>query len=96
MALSLQHQTVAEFAERFWKQTRAAYDADDKPVYHHHVWWLRERIAAGDVTSTQARTAYNAAFGTSVDATTWANVYVPRFQVIADRYEDWRDEVWIA
>lgn len=96
MAIVLVHiQSPDELARRFWVHTRTAYDENDKRIYHRNIAWLRNRILAGDVTSTQARNAYNTTFGTSIDATTWSNVYVPRFNDIADLYTTYIGQGWI-
>lgn len=86
MALNLQHQTDEEFALRFWRKLRAAYDAGDKLAYHKMVWWLWTKIQAGDITSTQARNSYNTAFGANLNATQWGNLVTTRFVPIKDRY----------
>ena len=86
MALSLQHQTAEEFALRFWNSTRAAFDAGDRQTFHRNIWWLWDKIQAGDITSTQARVSYNTAFGTSLTATQWTNTIVPKLTAIKDRW----------
>lgn len=54
MALTLKHQTAAEFIARF----REAYRSADKERLARLAKWLLERIAAGDITDTQARNAF--------------------------------------
>lgn len=95
MALPLQHQTAAEFALRFWRKTREAYDAGDLYVYHRNIWWLWTKIQDGDVTSDQARTAYNTAFGKSLNVSQWNTLVTSRFVPIKDRYLTWIGEVWV-
>ena len=86
MALNLEHQTAAEFGIRFWTTCRAAFDAGDKLKYHRMIWWIWDRIQVGDLTSAQARNAYNSAFGTSLDAAQWSTLVTGRFIPIKDRY----------
>jgi hypothetical protein len=95
MALNLQHQTAAQFALRFWRNTRAAFDAGDKLTYHRNIWWLWTKVQAGDVTSTQARDAYNAAFGANLNATQWNNLVTTRFVPIKERYLAWMAEGFV-
>jgi hypothetical protein len=86
MPLTLNHQTGDQFALRFWRNTRAAFDAGDKLTYHRNIWWLWTKIQAGDVTSNQARLAYNSAFGMALNSTQWTNLVNTRFVPIKDRY----------
>ena len=95
MALTLNHQTPAEFALRFWRSTRAAYDAGDQQTYHRRIWWLWTQIQAGDITSTQAREAYNAAFGTSLNVSQWNNLVTTRFVPIKDRWVAFQAETMV-
>ena len=94
MALTLNHQTAEEFALRFWRNTRAAFNAGDKFTYHRNIWWLWTQIQAGDVTSTQARNAYNTAFGTSLNVSQWNTLVTTRFVPIKDRYIAWLAETF--
>ena len=95
MALNLQHQTLADFGIRFWQNARAAYDSGDKAKYHRMIWWLWQKIQDGDITSAQARTAYNAAFGKSLDASQWNTLVTNRFVPIKDRYLAWQTETLV-
>lgn len=54
MALNLNHQTAAQFIARF----REAYREADKERLVRLMKWLLARIAAGDITDTQARNAF--------------------------------------
>lgn len=92
MALTLHHQTAAEFAARFWQRLRSAYQAGDKLTYHRLVWWLWSRIQAGDLTSDQVRLSFNAAYGRGLNTTQWNNLVTTRFIPIKDRYIAWRAE----
>ena len=54
MALSLQHQTPAEFVARF----REAYRASDRETCARLAAKLYDWYAAGDVTASQIKTAF--------------------------------------
>ncbi|MHB1098727.1 MAG: hypothetical protein ACYCZR_04155 [Burkholderiales bacterium] len=54
MALILKHQTAAQFIARF----REAYRSADKERLAQLCKWLLARIAAGDITDTQARNTF--------------------------------------
>lgn len=61
MALTLNHQTAAQFAARFWDALRAAYARGDKFEFSRLIWWIWSKIQAGDLTSDQMRLSFNAA-----------------------------------
>lgn len=63
MALTLNHQTAAEFVTRF----REAYRKANKERLARLAKWLLDRIAAGDITDTQARNAFG------LNVTQWNN-----------------------
>ena len=92
MALTLQHQTAAEFAARFWQRLRRAYESGNKQEYHRLIWWVWTRIQAGDLTSDQVRLSFNAAYGRSLNTTQWNNLVTTRFVPIKDRYIAWLAE----
>jgi len=54
MALNLNHQTASEFIARF----REAYRRGNKERLAKLAKWLLAKIAAGDITDTQARNAF--------------------------------------
>lgn len=54
MPLVLKHQTAAQFIARF----REAYRNADRERLARLAKWLLARIAAGDITDTQARNAF--------------------------------------
>ena len=86
MALALQHQSVAEFAARFWEKLQSAYQSDDKLTYHRLVWWLWQRIQDGDLTSDQARQSFNTAYSRSLNPSQWNTLVTTRLVPIKDRY----------
>ena len=92
MAFNLQHQTAAEFGITFWRKCREAFEAGDKLKYHRMIWWLWQKIQDGDITSAQARTAYNAAFNKSLTLAQWNTLVTNRFIPIKDRYLAWQAE----
>ena len=54
MALSLRHQTAAQFAARLRERFRSA----EREEAARLATWIIERIAAGDITDAQVRTAF--------------------------------------
>lgn len=86
MALSLRHQTTAEFATRFWARLQRAYRGGDQVIYHRMVWWIWARVQAGDLTNEQVRLSFNAAFGRSLNTTQWNSLVATRLVPIKDRY----------
>ena len=93
MALSLQHQTAAEFAARFWARVRSAYQSGDKYEFARLVWWAWSRIQAGDLTSDQVRLSFNAAYGRSLSVAQWNSFVTATLVPIKDRYLAMRDQV---
>lgn len=85
MALVLKHQTTAEFATRFWNRLYFVWKLD-AGRRDRMVWWLLERIAAGDITDTQARNSCNSVLGRSYTATTWTTFKTATLQPLHDRY----------
>jgi hypothetical protein len=86
MALNLQHQTAAEFAARFWKEVRAAYQTNNKVRFCRLLYWLERKLVAGDITDTGARTTYNDAFGKALNASQWTTLRTTRIKPAHDRY----------
>jgi hypothetical protein len=82
MALNLRHQTSAQFAARFWERARAA----DKLEFSRLMYWLTRRLVAGDLTDTQARNSFNAAFGRSLTAQQWTTLRANRITPAHDRW----------
>ena len=95
MALTLNHQTKAEFAARFWKRLDDAFSRGDKILFSKLVWWIYQRINAGDFTSNEVRLSYNAYFGRTLNTTQWNNLVTTRFQPARDRYKAILDEAAI-
>ena len=86
MALTLSQQTAAEFAARFWARVKAAKLAGDQAEFSRLLYWLTERLLAGDITDAQARNSFNAAFGRSLTAGQWATLRSSRITPAHDRY----------
>ena len=86
MALTLNHQTQAEFAARFWARLLDAYQRGDKYEWSRLIWWIWSRIQAGDLTSDQVRQSFNAAYGRSYNTTQWNTLVTTRFLPAKDRY----------
>lgn len=82
MALNLRHQSPAQFAARFWECARAA----DKLEFSRLMYWLTRRLVAGDLTDTQARNSFNAAFGRTLTAQQWTTLRANRITPAHDRY----------
>jgi hypothetical protein len=85
LALNLKHQTASEFATRFWRKVQYAQE-HDKILFGKLCAWLLVRIAAGDITDTQARLSFNAVFSRSLTAGQWSTLKTTRLQPAADRY----------
>ena len=85
MALNLQHQTAAEFANRFWAAVQAARGRD-QIEYGRLLWWLTRKLVAGDLTDTQARNSFNTAFNRSLTAGQWTTLRGSRITPAHDRY----------
>ncbi len=85
MALTLNHQTPAQFAARFWVKCTLAY-ANDKPEFERLVWWIWSRVVDGDLTNDQVRLSFNAHFGRSLTLAQWNSFVTSRLVPIKDRY----------
>jgi hypothetical protein len=76
MALTLKHQTAAQFAARLRERYRNAEREDAAKIAR----WVARRLAAGDITDAQMR----AAFG--LTTTQWSNLKA-RMQTLAANYD---------
>lgn len=92
MALTLRHQTGAQFAARFWSRLRAAYDSGDKITYGRMIWWLYGRVLAGDLTTNDVRLSFNNAYGRSLSLAQWNTFVTNTLKPIRDRYQAMLDE----
>ena len=92
MALTLRHQTAAEFAARFWAKLQAAYQAGDKLTYHRMIWWIWSKVQSGDLTNDQVRLSFNAAYGRSLNTSQWNSFVTTTLVPIKDRYIAMRDQ----
>lgn len=87
MALTLRHQTAAQFAARFWAKLRAAYVAGDKITYGRMIWWLYGKVQAGDLTNNDVRVSFNSAYGRSLTLAQWNTFVTNTLKPIRDRYQ---------
>lgn len=85
MAINLHHQTVVQFATRFWAKAKTAY-LSDRPEFERLVWWIWARIQDGSFTNDQVRQSFNAAFGRSLTLAQWNSYVTSRLIPIKDRY----------
>ncbi len=104
MALTLRHQTAAQFAARFWAKLRAAYVASTSPgipdsakaayktEYSKMIWWLYGRVVAGDLTTNDVRLSFNSAYGRSLSLAQWNTFVTNTLKPIRDRYQAMLDE----
>ena len=92
MALTLKHQTAAQFAARFWARVRGAYQRGDKYEFGKLVWWVWAKVQAGDLTSDQVRLSFNAAYGRSLTTAQWNTFVTNTLVPIKDKYLAVRDQ----
>lgn len=95
MAINLVHQTAGQFADRFFARLQAAFENGNKVEFCRLIWWIYNRIQAGDLTSSQVRTAYNNYFNKSLTSTQWNALVAARFAPARDRYQAMLDEAQI-
>ena len=86
MALILSHQTVPELLVRVWSLVKEAYDSGNKAGYQYLIWWLWYRVDRGDITTAQARDAFNIVFSRSLNASQFNTLVTNRLVPIKDRY----------
>ena len=86
MALTLKHQTAAQFTSRFWGRVIAAQSSGNKTELARLVTWALNRIQAGDLTSDQVRLSFNAAFSRSLTTAQWNTFVTIRLVPMKDRY----------
>ncbi len=92
MALTLKHQTQAEFAARFWvrvteAQTLAKAGSKGAAALRDFlVWRVWSWIQTGDLTSDQVRLSFNAHFGRSLTAGQWNTLVTTRLIPMKDRH----------
>jgi len=104
MALNLEHQTAAQFASRFWAALRGYRAiADDESAgqyarekarhkFYRMIWWLYNRVQAGDFTSNDVRLSFNAAYGRNLNAAQWNSFVTNTLLPIRDRYQAMLDQ----
>ena len=76
MAITLHHQTAAQFATRLRERFRGAEREECARIAH----WIMRRIAVGDVTENQVRNA----FGLTVPQ--WTTIKANKLQPLADAW----------
>lgn len=86
MALALKHQTPAQFAARFWRRVIEEYQSGNTARYEYMIWWIWRKVQDGDITINDARLAFNAAYGRSLNLSQWNNLITTRLVPIKDRY----------
>lgn len=87
VALDLRHQNAAQFAERYWARAWAAFARGDQFTYCRLLWWLEQRLSAGDITDNQARVSFNNAYGRSLTPQQWTTLRTARIQPAASRHQ---------
>jgi hypothetical protein len=92
MAITFKHQTGGQFAARFWRRIQDAFKSGNKPEFCRLIWWIYQRIQAGDFTSNEVRLSYNAFFGKSLNTTQWNTLVTTRFSPARDRWQAILDE----
>jgi hypothetical protein len=91
ITITLQHQTAAQFAARFWDKLQQAY-SEDKIRYCRMIWWLSNKVTSGELTSNDIRLSYNNFFNKSLTITQWNTLVNTRFIPARDRYQAMLDE----
>lgn len=86
MALALNYQTAAQFADKFWLRVRKTYQRGDKQEFARLIWWVWNHVQLGDLTTDQVRSSYNAAYGKSLNTSQWNNFVTNTLVPIKDRY----------
>lgn len=84
--ITLNEQTAAQFADRFWGEVREAFQSGDRLRYARLLWWVYEMVVGGWLTSAQVRASFNVAFNKSLDATQWNDLVNTRIVPAHDRY----------
>ena len=86
MALTLNHQTQAEFAARFWARVQKTYKRGEKLEFCRLVWWVWNQIQLGNLTSDQVRLSFNAAYGRSLNTAQWNSFVTSTLIPAKDRW----------
>ncbi|MDH4285672.1 MAG: hypothetical protein OEV35_10180 [Gallionellaceae bacterium] len=80
-----QHQTLAEFAARFWERVKFAHQ-NDKAEFARLITWIWQRVQDGSFTNDQVRQSFNASFGRALTLAQWNSFVTSRLVPIKDRY----------
>lgn len=86
------HQTLAQFASRFWYRVQNALNSADKVEFSRLIWWLYNNVQKGNFTSDQVRNSYNNFFSKSLNTAQWNSLVNTRIIPIRDRYQAMLDE----
>ncbi len=92
MALTLNHQTAAQFAARFWVTLTQAHtlakvgDISAAALRDRLVWRIWRWIQDGELTSDQVRLSFNAHFGRSLNTAQWNSYVTSRLVPMKDRH----------
>ena len=78
-------QSAGEFADRFWQHVASVMN-DNKIEYGRCLWWLENRLVAGDISDAGARNTFNTAFNKSLNAAQWTSLRTSRIQPAHSRY----------
>ena len=92
MALNLKHQTPSQLAAYFWERLKDRYQGGDKIEFARMIWWLYNRVQAGDFTSNDVRLTFNTAYNRSLNPSQWNAFVTGTLMPIADRYQAMLDQ----
>lgn len=91
-AINLSHQTGTQFASRFWDKVQQSFSNGNKVYFCYLIWWIYNRVSAGDFSSNDVRLSYNSFFNKSLNLTQWNNLVNTRLIPAKDRYQAILDE----
>lgn len=86
----LVEQTKAEFAESFWTTLHFLEGQEEtaaRALFEKMVWWLYQRVQAGDITNNEARLSFNMVFERSLTSQQWNTFVSDRLLPIVIRHE---------
>lgn len=86
VGLTLNYQTKAEFAARFWKLVDQSLQNSNRILFEKLMYWLIERIGDGTITDAQALSTFNTYFGRALTGAQWTTLKTNRIQPAHDRW----------